>query len=150
MAYAHSSGYDPFYRPNPHFHPPASFLNFHHYTQSTLSSFASYPTSWCNYCHNPSYHLEQCPSIDYPLGLGENQFNIFQKPMSEPYPSIFHSECWNYYDSAGGQSQQILGDDVQHLSYLDVMSSKLAGEQEKDSFSTHPILDSKPTCSMSI
>jgi len=31
-----------------------------------------------------------------------------------------------------------------------MISSELAGEQEKDSFSTHPVLDSKPTRSVSI
>ena len=39
----------------------------------------------------------------------------------------------------------MLSDNVQHLSHLDMMLSELAGEQEKDLFSTHPILDSKPT-----
>ena len=33
---------------------------------------------------------------------------------------------------------------------LDIVSSELAGEQEKGSFSTHPVLDSKPTRSLSI
>ena len=43
----------------------------------------------------------------------------------------------------------MLIDNVQHLSHLDMMSSELASEQE-DSFSTHHVLNSKPTRSMSI
>ena len=47
-------------------------------------------------------------------------------------------------------SQQMLSDNVQHLSHLDMIASKLAGEQEKDLFSTQSLLDPKPTRPMSI
>jgi len=150
MAYPHSFGYNSFYRPNLPFHPPTSFSSFHHYTQPTLSSFTSYPIIWCDYYHNPSHPSEQCPSIGYPLVLGQNQFHTFQRPTSEPYPSNLKLECWNYSESTGVQSQQMLCDNIQHLSHLDMISSELAGEKEKDPFSTHPVLDSKPNRSMSI
>ena len=97
MAYPNSFGYDPFYRPNPPFHLPTSPLNLHDYVQSIIPSFTSYPLLWCHHCHNSSHPSEQCPSIGYSLGLGQNQFNsIFQEPTSEPCQSDFNSGCWNY------------------------------------------------------
>ena len=42
-------------------------------------------------------------------------------------------------------SQQILSDNVQYLGHLDMIASELAGEQEKDSFSTQFVLDPKLT-----
>ena len=81
MAYPKSYGYESFYRPNPSIHP-TSFSDFN--TQPAHSSFTSYPPIWCNYCHDPSHPSEQCPLIWYTLGLGQNQFHIFQGPTSEP------------------------------------------------------------------
>jgi len=43
-----------------------------------------------------------------------------------------------------------MSDNVQHLGHLDMIVSELAGEQDKDLFSTQPILDPKPTRPMSI
>ena len=48
--------------------------------------------------------MEQYPSKGYPLGLGQNQFHIFQEPMSKAYPSNFISGGQNYSDSAWDQS----------------------------------------------
>ena len=44
----------------------------------------------------------------------------------------------------------MLSDNVQYLGHLDIITSELASEQEKDSFSTEPVLDLKPTRPMSI
>ena len=45
--------------------------------------------------NDSSHRLEQCPSIRYSLGLGQNQFDTFQGPTNEPYPSNFNYEGWN-------------------------------------------------------
>ena len=48
MAYPHSFGYNPFYKPDPSFHSPTSLLSFHNYIQPTIPSFMSYPLIWCH------------------------------------------------------------------------------------------------------
>jgi len=75
MAYSNSYGYNSFYRPNPPFYPPTSFPNFNDYTQPTRSSLnLIYPFGAII---AKIHYILQCPSIGYPLGLGQNQFHTF-------------------------------------------------------------------------
>jgi len=98
MAYQNSFGYNPFYRSDPPFHPPTSLPSFNEYIlrpsyEQLIFFIASHKLSSLS-------KFKQCP-IGYSLGLGQNQFNfVFQKSTSEPYPSDFNLECWNYFDSA--------------------------------------------------
>jgi len=75
-----------------HSHPSSSSLSFHDYNQPTILTLSSHPLMWCHHCHDSPHPSEQCPSIGYSLGLGQNQFDIFQGPMNESYPSNFNSE----------------------------------------------------------
>ena len=85
----------------PTFHPPTSLPSLHDYIQPTISSFSSHPSIWCNHYHS-SFHLsDQCPYIEYSLGLGQNQFlTTFQRPMIKSCPSNFNSGWWNYSNSS--------------------------------------------------
>ena len=42
----------------------------------------------------------------FSLGLGQNQFDTFQGPTSELYPSNFNSEGWNCPQYSWDQSHQ--------------------------------------------
>ena len=106
MAYPNSFCYDPFYRPDPPFHPPSSLSDFNEYIHPTNYSFSSYHPMSCHHCQDPNHSSEQCPSIGYSLGPGQNQFHTFQGPTSEPYPSNFNSEGWNCPQFSWDQSYQ--------------------------------------------
>ena len=78
MAYPNSFGYDPFYRLDTSFHPPTSLPDFNEYIHLTNYSFSSYHQMSCHNCQDQNNPSEQCPSIGYSLGLGQNQFHTFQ------------------------------------------------------------------------
>ena len=75
MAYPNSFGYDPFYRPDPPFDPPASLPDFTEYFYPTNYSFSSYHQMSCHHYQDPNHLSEQRTSIGFSLGLGQKSIS---------------------------------------------------------------------------
>ena len=96
MVYLNQDVYNYYHdRSFPHSHPPSSPLSFMATTNPFVHLIHLILLCGTIIAMISSYPSEQCPSIGYSLVLGQNQFDTFQGPTNESYPSNFNSEGWN-------------------------------------------------------